>query len=91
MDSLAEARMKHLIPEHMWDGIRRYVDLGIPPGGFLTALLENDFMEAIIHADDISIFLMKDWARFIYNYLPDECWGSKEKVKLWVRNHKTEK
>ena len=30
------------IPEHMRGGIERYVNHGIPPGSFLTAIICND-------------------------------------------------
>jgi len=39
------------VPEHMKDGLDRYVRLGIHPGGFLQAVLRNDFAEAMVRAD----------------------------------------
>ena len=41
-----------LIPnQNMVEGIKRYVEHGVSPGGFLTALLTNDLTGALNRAD----------------------------------------
>lgn len=74
----------HLIPQHMHGAIARYVDFGIRPGHFLTALLSNDFMEAMGRADDANTAAIQGWARFLYNHVPGICYGSPQAVKEWV-------
>lgn len=75
--------MRHL-PEHMHGSIQRYLLNGIPPGSFLTAVLENDLMEAFGRADDDNREALFEWVRFIYNYAPTGCHGSSEKVSAWI-------
>lgn len=56
----------------------------IHPGGFLTAVLSNDLFRAYDLADEFSKADMDLIVKFIYNNLPGECWGSKERVKIWT-------
>ena len=37
----------YYIPDRMMDGIRRYIEQGIHPGHFLTAVIMNDLAEAV--------------------------------------------
>jgi len=77
-----------LLPEHLRDGMRRYVEHGIRPGHFLTAVLENDLLEAFNRADETSAYALKNIAEFLQCQLPMECYGSFEAVNRWV-NGKT--
>ena len=72
------------IPERMRGGITRYIEHGIPPGDFLTAVICNDLREACARADDENRYLLWDYVRFFYNYTPTGCWGSPEKMKVWI-------
>jgi len=72
------------LPEHMQDGARRYVERGIPPGSFLTAVLENDLLGAFKRADDENAACMRDWASWLYNECPAGAQGSPEKVAAWI-------
>ena len=71
------------LPVGLQDGMRRYVEDGIQGGHFLTACLENDLTEAVNRADSTNIHRLQDIVRFMYNELPQGCWGSKEKVRAW--------
>lgn len=51
---------------------------------FLQAVLTNDLMKACGEADDDCMDALKDLSLVIYNRLPMDCWGSKEKVKAWM-------
>lgn len=73
-----------LLPGHLQDGMRRYVEHGVPPGGFLTAVLENDLMEAFKRADSSSQRGMLNIILFMYNEMPMGIYGSPELVKAWV-------
>jgi hypothetical protein len=74
----------NLLPEHMRDAMRLYIEHRVPPGGFLTAVLSNDLMEACGRADHINLERLPDFCRFLYNYAPGRCYGSPEKVKAWL-------
>lgn len=73
-----------LLPEHMRDGFRRYIEVGIPGGHFMTAVLSNDLMGAFGRADDINRAMMHNICAFLYNDAPRGCYGSPEHVKDWI-------
>jgi len=79
-----------LIPEHMRPGVKRYLENGRRPGSFLTAVLENNLVESFARADNINQSQMLVWVNFLYNEMPMASWGSKEKVKAWVKKKKEE-
>lgn len=75
------------IPEHMRDGLQLYIEEGIPPGGFMLALLTNDLREACARADHINKYLIFDFVSCFWNEIPSQAWGSVEKVQDWI-SHK---
>lgn len=82
MDRLSHANW-NLIPEHMRGGVRRWIEHGIFPGSFLTAVIENDLRTAVAKADDINVNRLADYVRFFHCDAPAGCWGSPEKVEAW--------
>lgn len=78
------AEGSHHIPAHMVDGVERYVLRGVPPGTFMRHILANDFMAAAGHADDPNRAALFGWCMFLYNYVPNGCYGSVEKVNDWI-------
>ena len=72
-----------ILPEHMQHGAKLYIEHGIISGSFLTAVMENDLVYAFGAADETNRFAMFDWARFLYNEAPVNCWGSRENVEKW--------
>ena len=74
------------LPPHMQDGARRYVEDGIPPGGFMRAVLENRLVESFGRADTTNFRYMDEWARWLYNEAPSKCWGSPEAVEKWIES-----
>lgn len=73
------------IPDLTQDALTRYVEHGIKPGGFLTAVLSNDLFGAFSRADPLNAAAMQDIVKFIYNELPAGAWGSPEKVQAFVK------
>lgn len=73
------------IPERMRGAVVRYVENGIPPGHFLTAVFSNNLMEAVSRADDENAALLGDYARVIYSQCPGDCWGGLEDVTAWIK------
>ena len=72
------------IPDATIAAIRRYVDHGIPPGGFLLAVLGNDLCEACARADDGNARALAAIVAYLYNETPAGCWGSPERVADWL-------
>lgn len=82
-----QERANELIPEHMHGALKRYIDDGILPGGFLSAVLQNNLKEAVGRADHLNMDKLPDYIRFLYNFAPSPCWGSEEKVSAWIEMH----
>jgi len=74
------------ISRYMMGGIFRYVEEGVLPGGFLSAVFSNDLTGAVAHADDVNMRNLPAYVRFIYNHCPSDCWGDRDKVKAWLVN-----
>ena len=72
------------IPSHMQGAAQRYIENGIAPGSFLTAVICNDLMGAFERADEINAAAMRDWVIFFYNDAPSICWGSPDKFNAWI-------
>jgi len=66
-------------------GLDRYVKYRIPTGGFLRAVLENDFMRAIGKADIDNLCTITELRDYILSELPMECYGSPEAVSEWLQ------
>ena len=71
------------LPRHLQGGVKRYIEEGMRPGGFLTAVITNNLRLAIGHADPTSLAALTDIVRFFHNESPSDCWGTPEKMKLW--------
>ena len=67
-------------PQTLRKGMVRYLVYGVPPGGFLSAVLENDLIGAIGKADDNNITKLEVICKWVYNISPCNCWGSRNKV-----------
>lgn len=78
----------YTIPGHMFEGLRRYIDEGIIPGSFLTAVLENDLHNAFSYADSHNFRNIPAYIYYLYNDAPFSCWGSPERVKKWAAQFK---
>ena len=75
------------IPEHCRDGLKRYIEEGVPPGGLLYAVLTNDLVGFFAHADDINIHHAFDYANWLYNECPTSAWKTPDKVKVWIEHN----
>lgn len=71
-------------PVHILDGIRRFADDRVPPGGFIQAVLENNLSEAFGRADEFSLAGLFDIVRYVRWEIPSICHGSPEKVREWL-------
>ncbi len=88
-DDLRAAALRYGIPERMIGGLERYVFGRVQPGDFLTAILENHLVNAFARADAENFTKIGAYAAFVYNELPSTAWGSREKVRDWLRQRET--
>ena len=72
------------LPRHLQGCVKRYIEKGIPPGDFLTAVITNNLRLAIGHADPTSLAALPEIVRFFHNEPPGGCWGTSEEMKLWM-------
>ncbi|KKL26750.1 hypothetical protein LCGC14_2392130 [marine sediment metagenome] len=77
---------EHGIPNYTLAALKRYLDNGIPPGHFLTAVLENNLVEAETRADIENSKALKDIIMYVYWEMPSHSWGSPEKVARWIKS-----
>jgi hypothetical protein len=59
------------LPENLRGGILRYVEFAVQPGGFLTAVLNNDLRLAVGKADPVSLKVLPLVVRWFANERPD--------------------
>lgn len=70
--------------EDLYGALERYLNNGIMPGSFLTAVLENNLVEAFGRADYENSANLKNIVGYIYNNLPANSWGSKDKIQEYL-------
>lgn len=74
-----------LIEPRFRESIDAYVATGRPTGGFLEAVLTNDLKESIARADERAIDNLPHIVAYLYNETPSGCWGSRERVREWIK------
>jgi hypothetical protein len=72
------------VPEHLREGLVRYLVGRIRPGGFLCAVLADDPEAAFARADDVSKAGIIAVATFLVRVAPLDAWGSYEKIERWL-------
>jgi hypothetical protein len=75
----------------MMGGLTRYIEEGIPPGDFLTAVLCNDLMDAIGKADSENIRNLPAYAAYLYNKAPIGSYGSRKAFKAHMARKAAER
>ncbi len=74
----------YVIPEGCRSGLELYISDGLHPGGFLSAILENDFVRAAGAADAENMANLPAYANYLYNHIPGNAWGSPTIVQDWM-------
>lgn len=72
------------VPDSVYESLVRYVEKGVPTGGFLYAVLSNNLKESLSRADSVNRGLLYEIVNFCYNEIPSSCWGSEQKVNDWI-------
>jgi hypothetical protein len=80
---LIDGMDRYQIPERMHEGMLRWIEDGIKPGSFLSAIIENDLYNAFHLADDENSFRISSYLSFFYMCAPGGCWRTMERVKEW--------
>lgn len=75
----------HTLPAHMRYGVQAWIERGRDsrPGGFLSAFLRNDLMDALGRADEENLAALHRYAVYFYCYAPGDCYGSVEAFNSW--------
>ena len=73
-----------LLPEHLREGFKGYLERGENPGGFISQVLHNDLVHSFACADDVCIACMHDIVKFVYNEMPMASWGSRDIMYRWM-------
>lgn len=74
----------NMLPEHMQDSMRGYVERGERPGTFLLFILAHKIYEAAGHADEINLVNLHTYIKFMYNYLPLMMHGDEHTVEKYL-------
>jgi len=88
LDAAALDALAELVPQHTHGSIIRYYQNGIPPGDFLTSLIDNDLKLAFATADDINkaaIGHILSWFRW---HPPAGTWGYPGACSDYIANLK---
>ncbi len=72
------------LPASLVSGMRLYIEQGVQPGGFLTAVICNNLKESFMRADAFNQHLMFEIVKWMYNEAPSLCWGSPARMKHWI-------
>lgn len=80
-----ESMTRYGIPEYMQGGIIRYYENRLPPGDFLTAVINNDLKEAVGRADEENRVLLHAYIMWFYNQAPGNSWGRAGAVEKWLQ------
>ena len=72
------------LPEHMQSGARLYIEEGIRPGSFLTAVLENNLTQAVQFADSTNRNLLSIYVEWMHWDIPSLAHGSPQLVSAWM-------
>lgn len=71
--------------------IDNYVQYGLIPGGFVTAVLSNDLMEAVGRADSENRRDLYEICQYVRDTVPIDGRGSVQKVSSWLKRKSDER
>lgn len=74
--------------EEYKEGIVRYVEEKIMPGGFLQAVLANDLYSAFGRADSSGLKHIHALSKYVFTHIPSPICGSLENIRNHIRSDK---
>lgn len=73
------------IPEHLQDGLQRYMMEHVRPGDFLVAILASDLHDAVLRAADaVAFFGIRPVVHYLRACANPKCYGSRDIVDRWI-------
>lgn len=83
---MMESATRWTVPREYFDPLYNYLVHGFEPGSFWTAVLCNDFFEAIQHSHPSNdIPALKHTAGWIRDSFPPESYGDYHRVQEWIK------
>jgi hypothetical protein len=70
--------------QDMVHSILRYVEHGITPGHFLTALFSDELANTFARADETNTPLIREWVLWVHDEMPGDTVGSRAKMKSYI-------
>ena len=77
---------QYVMRSDMVAAVQRYVEHGIQPGGFLTAVICNDLVGAINRADEDNRENLTAIVGYFMWEVPAPAWGSEQKMREWMKS-----
>jgi len=77
--------------QDMVPGIKRYVEKGLDPGHFLTALFSNELTNTFARADETNTPLIREWVLWVYDEMPGDTVGSRATVQSYASRKQKER
>jgi len=75
----------NLLPDHIQEGMKLYIEKGVEPGGFCKAALSGKLIEAYCKADRHNLERMGDIINWLNWACPAAAHGSVHRVNTWIR------
>lgn len=72
------------VEAHMRLALERYLNGGVTPGNFLTAVLENNLMNAVRVADQYNRAHLATIVGYLMEHMPVSSWGNRQLVDSWM-------
>jgi len=79
------------LPDGLRGGMGRYLEYGVMPGHFLSAILANDLRGACGRPYDVNRRFLFEIVQWLFNHAPADSWGSEDKVSVWRRERRIAK
>jgi hypothetical protein len=79
------------LPDDLKETIDRYIEHGVPTGGFLEAVICNDLKEACGRADEQNLRIIPAIVSYFYNEAPMACWGKPDSFQNWIDKKREER
>lgn len=83
---IRRGRYESDLPRRIEHALIQYQYHHVHPGGFVRNVLENDLRGAFAYADLECRQKLYDIMKYVYNYMPADCWGDCETVNKWLDN-----
>lgn len=74
------------LPSHTMETLDRYFIMGLRPGGFVSAMIAEDFKKALASADHVNRARFWYVATWLMRYAPEGSTGSYEILTDWCKN-----